>query len=151
MKARNQTGMAKTALKDQAKEISASRKAAFQILLAVERRQSHSDDLLRGRAVNALSAPDRNLATALVLGVLRWQILLDRQILRCSRAPTSSSTRRFGSRCAWAHSSCFIWIASRPAPQSTKVWNWPSRPASIRLRHGQRGAAQTGSDSRFGG
>ncbi|MGA7832161.1 MAG: transcription antitermination factor NusB [Terracidiphilus sp.] len=80
MKARNQTGMAKTALKDQAKEISASRKAAFQILLAVERRQSHSDDLLRGRAVNALSAPDRNLATALVLGVLRWQILLDRQI-----------------------------------------------------------------------
>jgi 16S rRNA (cytosine967-C5)-methyltransferase len=35
--------------------------------------------LLRGKAVNALSAPDRNLATALVLGVLRWQILLDHQ------------------------------------------------------------------------
>ena len=49
-------------------------------LLTVERGQSHSDDLLRGRAVNALSAADRNLATALVLGVLRWQILLDRQI-----------------------------------------------------------------------
>ena len=48
--------------------------------MAVERGQSHSDDLLRDKAVNALSATDRNLATALVLGVLRWQIQLDRQI-----------------------------------------------------------------------
>lgn len=61
-------------------KISPARKAAFQILMAVERGQSHSDDLLRGRAVNALSAPDRNLATALVLGVLRWQIQLDHQL-----------------------------------------------------------------------
>ena len=61
-------------------KISPSRKAAFQILMAVKRGQSHSDDLLRGRAVNALSAPDRNLATALVLGVLRWQIQLDHRI-----------------------------------------------------------------------
>ncbi|MGA3162395.1 MAG: transcription antitermination factor NusB [Terracidiphilus sp.] len=61
-------------------QISPARKAAFQILMAVERGQSHSDDLLRGKAVNALSAPDRNLATALVLGVLRWQIQLDHQI-----------------------------------------------------------------------
>jgi 16S rRNA (cytosine967-C5)-methyltransferase len=60
-------------------KISPARKAAFQILMAVERGQSHSDDLLRGKAVNALSAPDRNLATALVLGVLRWQIQLDHQ------------------------------------------------------------------------
>jgi 16S rRNA (cytosine967-C5)-methyltransferase len=60
-------------------KISSSRKAAFQILMAVERGQSHSDDLLRAKAVNALSAPDRNLATALVLGVLRWQIQLDHQ------------------------------------------------------------------------
>ncbi|MGO9318666.1 MAG: transcription antitermination factor NusB [Terracidiphilus sp.] len=61
-------------------QISPARKAAFNILLAVERGHSHSDDLLRGKAVNALSAPDRNLATALVLGVLRWQIQLDHQI-----------------------------------------------------------------------
>ena len=60
--------------------ISPARKAAFAVLMAVERGQSHSDDLLRGKAVNALSAPDRNLATALVLGVLRWQIRLDRQL-----------------------------------------------------------------------
>jgi 16S rRNA (cytosine967-C5)-methyltransferase len=60
-------------------KISSARKAAFQILMSVERGQSHSDDLLRAKAVNALSAPDRNLATALVLGVLRWQIQLDHQ------------------------------------------------------------------------
>ena len=56
--------------------VSPARKAAFDVLLAVERGHSHSDDLLRSKAVNALSAPDRHLATALVLGVLRWQIQL---------------------------------------------------------------------------
>ena len=60
--------------------VSAARKAAFAILMAVERSQSHSDDLLRGQAVSRLSGPDRNLATALVLGVLRWQIVLDQQL-----------------------------------------------------------------------
>jgi 16S rRNA (cytosine967-C5)-methyltransferase len=48
--------------------------------MAVEREHSHSDDLLRGKAVEALSPADRNLATALVLGVLRWQIRLDHQL-----------------------------------------------------------------------
>jgi 16S rRNA (cytosine967-C5)-methyltransferase len=57
--------------------VSPARKAAYQVLLAVERGHSHSDDLLRSKAVDALSAPDRHLATALVLGVLRWQIQLD--------------------------------------------------------------------------
>ena len=52
--------------------VAPARKAAYQVLLAVERGHSHSDDLLRSRAVDALSAPDRHLATALVLGVLRW-------------------------------------------------------------------------------
>ncbi len=80
MTAPKKAGAKKAAPKDRAAEISAARKAAFHILHAVERGQSHSDDLLRGKAVNALSAADRNLATALVLGVLRWQILLDRQI-----------------------------------------------------------------------
>ena len=59
--------------------ISPARKAAFEILLAVERGKAHSDDLLRGKEVNALSSVDRNLTTTLVLGVLRWQILLDDQ------------------------------------------------------------------------
>jgi transcription termination factor NusB len=71
---------AKAAPKNRQAAISAARKAAFGILLAVERGHAHSDDLLRGKAVNALSAPDRHLATALVLGVLRWQIQLDHQV-----------------------------------------------------------------------
>ena len=60
--------------------VSAARKAAFSILLAVERGAGHSDDLLRGNAVSALSAADRHLATTLVLGVLRWQIQLDQSL-----------------------------------------------------------------------
>jgi len=70
----------KRAPKNRANAISPARKAAYNILLAVERGHSHSDDLLRGKAVSALSEADRNLATALVLGVLRWQILLDRKV-----------------------------------------------------------------------
>ncbi len=60
--------------------VSPARKAAFQILMTVERGKAHSDDLLRGKEIANLSAQDRNLATALVLGVLRWQIKLDHQI-----------------------------------------------------------------------
>jgi 16S rRNA (cytosine967-C5)-methyltransferase len=60
--------------------ISPARKAAFGILLAVERGKAHSDELLRGKKVNALASADCNLATTLVLGVLRWQIRLDEQL-----------------------------------------------------------------------
>lgn len=67
--------------------IAPARKAAFEILLAVERGRSHSDDLLRGKAVNTLSPADRNLATALVLGVLRWQIRLDHQLQTLLKRP----------------------------------------------------------------
>jgi 16S rRNA (cytosine967-C5)-methyltransferase len=73
-------GPEKAAPKNRPAEISKARKAAFAVLMAVERGQAHSDDLLRGKAVNALSPADRNLATTLVLGVLRWQIRLDHQI-----------------------------------------------------------------------
>jgi 16S rRNA (cytosine967-C5)-methyltransferase len=69
--------------------LSQARKAAFQILLAVERGQSHSGDLLRGKAVSALAPADRNLATALVLGVLRWQIWLDAQLKGLLKRPNS--------------------------------------------------------------
>jgi 16S rRNA (cytosine967-C5)-methyltransferase len=61
--------------------------------MAVGRGQSHSDDLLRGKAVNALSAPDRNLATALVLGVLRWQIQLDHQLQALLKRPNAKLDR----------------------------------------------------------
>jgi len=85
--AARQSGAAKTAPKNRQAEISPARKAAFKVLMDVERGRSHSDDLLRGWAVNALSAPDRNLATALVLGVLRWQIRLDRQLQALLKRP----------------------------------------------------------------
>ena len=69
--------------------ISPARKAAFDILLAVEGGKAHSDELLRGKALDPLSPADRNLATALVLGVLRWQIWLDRQILPLLKRPNA--------------------------------------------------------------
>lgn len=60
--------------------VSAARRISFQILLALEGGRAHSDELLRGKAARALAPVDRKLATALVLGVLRWQIRLDQQI-----------------------------------------------------------------------
>jgi 16S rRNA (cytosine967-C5)-methyltransferase len=89
MTAATQPGTKKTAPKNRPAAISLARKAAFNILLGVERGQSHSDDLLRGKTVNALSAPDRNLATALVLGVLRWQIQLDHLLLPLLKHPNA--------------------------------------------------------------
>jgi 16S rRNA (cytosine967-C5)-methyltransferase len=68
---------------------SPARKAAFDILLAVERERGHSDELLRGAAVNALSVADRHLATALVLGTLRWQIRLDHAIRPLLKRPNA--------------------------------------------------------------
>ena len=41
---------------------------------------AHSDELLRSRGVDALSAQDRSLTTTLVLGTLRWQLKLDARI-----------------------------------------------------------------------
>ncbi len=61
-------------------QISPARKAAYSILLKVESGEGHSDDLLRRHSVSVLSQQDRNLATALVLGVLRQQIALDQRI-----------------------------------------------------------------------
>ena len=69
--------------------ISPARKAAFGILLAVERGKAHSDDLLRREEVNALASADRNLTTTLVLGVLRWQIRLDEQLKGLLKRPGS--------------------------------------------------------------
>jgi 16S rRNA (cytosine967-C5)-methyltransferase len=60
--------------------ISPARTAAFEILGRVATTSEHSDDLLHGRRLVGLSQADRNLATALVLGVLRWQIALDARI-----------------------------------------------------------------------
>lgn len=57
--------------------ISPARLAAFRALLEIERRtEAQAGDLLRSPEVGALQAIDRNLATALVMGVLRWRLVL---------------------------------------------------------------------------
>lgn len=61
--------------------MSPARVAAFTILNRVLDSDAHSDDLLHGPAMSALSQQDRNLATALVLGTLRWKIALDAELI----------------------------------------------------------------------
>jgi 16S rRNA (cytosine967-C5)-methyltransferase len=69
--------------------IAPARKAAFDLLLELRSKpESHSDDLLRSKRVDVLSALDKNLATTLVMGVLRWQLVLQqliRQVLTKSK------------------------------------------------------------------
>lgn len=62
-----------------ANKISAARLFAFGALLKLNAPGSklHSDTLLRAPAISRLSPIDRNLATTLVLGTLRWQLALD--------------------------------------------------------------------------
>ncbi len=63
------------------KSIAPARSAAFELLLELRRKpESHSDVLLRSKRVEALSALDRNLTTTLVMGVLRWQLVLQQRI-----------------------------------------------------------------------
>ncbi|GAC1419312.1 MAG: hypothetical protein NVSMB62_11910 [Acidobacteriaceae bacterium] len=60
--------------------VTAARKAAFDILTLVLAGKGHSDELLHSTHIAGLSAEDRNLTTAIVMGVLRWQIALDARI-----------------------------------------------------------------------
>jgi len=60
--------------------ISPARIAAFDILLRVEREDSYASELLHASHYAKLSVGDHGLATQLVMGVLRWRSLLDKQI-----------------------------------------------------------------------
>jgi 16S rRNA (cytosine967-C5)-methyltransferase len=60
--------------------ISPARAAASEILTRIGAGKGHSDELLHSSFTSTLSPEDRNLTTALVMGVLRWQIALDAQI-----------------------------------------------------------------------
>jgi 16S rRNA (cytosine967-C5)-methyltransferase len=55
--------------------------------MQVQTTSAHSDDLLHGTELRNLSQPDKNLATALVLGVLRWQIALDAELIKLLDRP----------------------------------------------------------------
>ena len=61
-------------------KITPARRAAFEVLMGVEAGKGHSDELLHGPRMEDLSEADKNLATALVMGVLRWQIALDARL-----------------------------------------------------------------------
>ena len=60
--------------------VSPSRAAAFDILLTVEHESAYASELLHSAPHATLSPADHALATELVMGVLRWQSWLDRQI-----------------------------------------------------------------------
>jgi 16S rRNA (cytosine967-C5)-methyltransferase len=61
--------------------VAPARKTAFDLLLELRRKPDlHSDHLLRSKPVEALSDLDKNLATTLVMGVLRWQLVLQQRI-----------------------------------------------------------------------
>jgi len=64
-----------------AKPVTPARWAAFLVLERVGNTDSHSDDLLHGPLLAGLSQPDKNLATALVLGVLRRQLQLEERMI----------------------------------------------------------------------
>jgi 16S rRNA (cytosine967-C5)-methyltransferase len=61
-------------------KVTPARLAAFEILKLVGEGKGHSDELLHSPRVDMLSPEDRNLTTALVMGVLRWQIALDARV-----------------------------------------------------------------------
>jgi 16S rRNA (cytosine967-C5)-methyltransferase len=68
-------------------KITPARLAAFEILNLVGEGKGHSDELLHSPRIEALSPEDRNLTTALVMGVLRWQIALDARIRTLLQRP----------------------------------------------------------------
>jgi 16S rRNA (cytosine967-C5)-methyltransferase len=61
-------------------KVTPARLAAFEILKLVGENKGHSDELLHSARVDGLSPEDRHLTTALVMGVLRWQIALDARV-----------------------------------------------------------------------
>jgi len=64
--------------------VSPARSVAFEILLRVEREESYATELLHSAALENLSPRDHGLATELVMGVLRWQSLLDQRLAGAS-------------------------------------------------------------------
>jgi 16S rRNA (cytosine967-C5)-methyltransferase len=68
--------------------ISQARTIAFDVLLRVAKQNAYADDVLRAQLEKSVQAQDAGLATELVLGVLRWQRLLDLLIDRYLKRPT---------------------------------------------------------------
>jgi len=64
--------------------VSPARAAAFDILLRVEQQRAYASELLHSSRFAKLSPQDHGLTTELVMGVLRWQSLLDTEITSAS-------------------------------------------------------------------
>ena len=64
--------------------VSPARAVAFEILMRVEREDSYAVELLHSAPLAKLSSRDHGLATELVMGVLRWQSLLDQRLAAAS-------------------------------------------------------------------
>src|SRR6202140_1573995 len=64
--------------------VSPARSVAFEILLRVDREESYATELLYSDRLAKLSSRDHGLATELVMGVLRWQSLLDQRLAAAS-------------------------------------------------------------------
>lgn len=60
--------------------ISPARRAAFDILLRVDREDAYASELLHSKNYAELSTVDHALATEIVMGVLRWRSLLDDEL-----------------------------------------------------------------------
>ena len=67
--------------------ISPARLVAFNILLRVEREAAYAVELLHSPMLEGLFPLDRNLATEIVMGVLRWRSVLDQSIALLSFTP----------------------------------------------------------------
>ncbi len=69
--------------------ISKARTIAFDVLLRVAKQDAYADEALRSHLGSSVEPADAGLATELVLGVLRWQRLLDFTIDRELKKPAS--------------------------------------------------------------
>jgi 16S rRNA (cytosine967-C5)-methyltransferase len=76
--------MAVSRVRSSPAQSSPARTAAFEILLRVEREESYAAELLHSAPVAKLSSRDHGLATELVMGVLRWESLLDQRLAAAS-------------------------------------------------------------------
>jgi len=57
--------------------IAPARQAAYEALCRIELRPAHSDDVLNSEIISRLEVRDRNLATEIAYGTLRWRAWLD--------------------------------------------------------------------------
>jgi 16S rRNA (cytosine967-C5)-methyltransferase len=74
--------------------VSRARAAAFEILLRVETTKAYASELLHSAQFAKLSPADHGLLTELVMGVLRWQGVLDNKIAEHYGRPDQSESRK---------------------------------------------------------